>query len=228
MRTVKANRRDETPNRIHRHVGSRSKIPVTSVGALLPVCASCGGIVIVPLVLTSTSLEKMWIHSACRTAKCANGWSNMISAPSCLASLTLVWRCSRNPQHSLLSTSVRLALFHGCHSSWHAQNSSCAVRNFARTLFLTTPDWYRPTPRLQHFRESPEIVKCCIFWCTTCITYPRVRCWRTHRRILLAHLMHASLLADTSRSQTVRCAQHGLACDEPKSAGRREMQLESA
>ena len=34
-RTVKTNRRDETPNRIHRHVGPRSKIPVTSVGAFV-------------------------------------------------------------------------------------------------------------------------------------------------------------------------------------------------
>ena len=60
----------------------RSKNPATLLGALSPVCASCGVILIVPLPLKSSSLftRNFWIHSACLTAHCATGWLSMISA----------------------------------------------------------------------------------------------------------------------------------------------------
>ena len=44
-------------------------VPTTLLGALSPVCATCGVILIVPPPLVSTSLftRKFWIHSACRS-----------------------------------------------------------------------------------------------------------------------------------------------------------------
>ena len=91
-------------------------VPTTLLGALSPVCASGGVILIVPPPLKSTSLltRKFWIHSACRTAHCATGWSSMISALRRLASSTMICkrslnartRCSARPFAWLCSTAV--------------------------------------------------------------------------------------------------------------------------
>ena len=52
--------------------------------------------------------------------------------------------------HSLLRSSIPLALFHCRHSSWHAQSAACAVRNF-------TVDKDVSTTCLQQVQELFEV-----------------------------------------------------------------------
>ena len=75
---------------------------------------------------TSTEMHitlpcRVWIHSACRTARCANG------------DLSTTTSTFSQSSYTLLCTSFRLTLFNCCHSCWKYQ-SSCCAQSHARTL----------------------------------------------------------------------------------------------
>ena len=111
-------------------------VPTTLLGALSPVCASCGEILIVPPPLVSTSLftRKFWIHSACHCPlRNRMVEYDLSTSTSCVLNHDLQAFSQRS--HALLCTSVCLTLFNCCHSCWQSKSSCFSVHHSAQALF---------------------------------------------------------------------------------------------
>ena len=83
------------------------------------------------------------IQPVCRTAHCASS--------------TKTWESFTQRSHSLIRTTIRLALFHSGHSSWHARSATCAARNLKQTFLLITSDMDVSILCLQNFRAYFEV-----------------------------------------------------------------------